>query len=49
MPGTYLLLDHAIFRTHKGLAGELVAVGGEVPEIFESIKFDDVRGSATGH
>lgn len=44
VPGTYLLVDHSIFRTHKGAAGELVVGGDPVPEIFESIKFDDIRG-----
>ena len=47
VPGTYLLVDHSIFRLHKGIAGQLVAGGDEVPEIFESIKFDDIGG--TGH
>lgn len=47
VPGTYLLVDHSIFRLHKGIAGQLVASGAEVPEIFESIKFDDIGG--TGH
>ena len=49
VPGTYLLVDHSIFRIHKGIAGELVAGGDPVPEIFETIKFDDIRGSGTGH
>ncbi len=47
VPGTYLLVDHSIFRLHKGIGGQLVATGDEVPEIFESIKFDDLGG--TGH
>jgi nitrite reductase (NO-forming) len=49
VPGTYLLVDHSIFRIHKGIAGELVAGGDPAPEIFESIKYDDIRGSDTGH
>lgn len=49
VPGTYLLVDHSIFRTHKGAAGQLVVTGEPVPEIFESIKFDNIRGAAAGH
>ena len=45
VPGTYLLVDHSIFRLHKGIAGQLVAGGDEVLEIFESIKFDDIGGT----
>lgn len=44
VPGAYLIVDHSIFRIHKGAAAVLVASGDPVPEIFESIKFDDVRG-----
>jgi nitrite reductase (NO-forming) len=48
VPGTYLLVDHAIFRTHKGAAGELI-VGGEAdPGVFEPVKSDPIRTSA-GH
>lgn len=47
VPGTYLLVDHSIFRLHKGIGGQLVAGGDEAPEIFESITFDDIGG--TGH
>ncbi len=36
-PGTYLLVDHSIFRIDKGAVGELVATGPQVPEIFQSI------------
>ena len=43
VPGTYLLVDHSIFRTHKGAAGVLVAGGEPVPEIYEPIRSDKVR------
>lgn len=49
VPGTYLLVDHSIFRTHKGAAGQLVVAGDPVPEIYESVKFDNIRGTAAGH
>lgn len=35
VPGTYLLVDHAIARTlHKGLVGAIVAEGGANAEVF---------------
>ena len=49
VPGAYLLVDHSIFRTHKGAAGELVVAGAAVPEIFAPIKSDDIRGSSASH
>ena len=49
VPGTYLLVDHSIFRLHKGIGGQLVAAGDEVPEIFESVQYDDILGAAAGH
>jgi len=49
VPGTYLLVDHSIFRTHKGAAGQLVVEGDPVPEIFESVKFDNIRGESATH
>ncbi len=45
VPGTYLLVDHAIFRIHKGAAGELVAGGEAVPGVFEPIKSDKIRAT----
>ena len=49
VPGTYLLVDHSIFRIHKGVAGELVVGGDPVPDIFEPIKSDNIRGSGASH
>jgi nitrite reductase (NO-forming) len=34
VPGTYLLVDHAIFRVAKGAAGALVVTGAHKPEIY---------------
>jgi nitrite reductase (NO-forming) len=35
VPGTYALVDHAIFRAfHKGALGQLKVVGPEAPEIY---------------
>ena len=49
VPGTYLLVDHSLFRTHKGAAAQLVVAGDPVPDIFRPIKSDDLRGGGTGH
>ncbi|MCC6849311.1 MAG: nitrite reductase, copper-containing [Deltaproteobacteria bacterium] len=35
VPGTYLLVDHAIYRTQKGGVGELVVSGTERPDIYD--------------
>lgn len=37
-PGTYLLVDHSIFRIAKGAVGALVVEGPENPTVFKSIK-----------
>jgi nitrite reductase (NO-forming) len=34
VPGTYILVDHALSRTERGLVGYLVVEGEEQPEIF---------------
>jgi nitrite reductase (NO-forming) len=35
VPGQYILVDHALSRTQKGLAGYLIAEGPENPGIFQ--------------
>jgi copper-containing nitrite reductase len=35
-PGTYTLVDHAIFRLDKGAVGFLTATGPKIPGIYES-------------
>jgi nitrite reductase (NO-forming) len=35
VPGTYVLVDHAIFRTAKGALGHLLATGVERPDIYD--------------
>jgi copper-containing nitrite reductase len=37
VPGTYLMVDHAIFRLHKGAAGSIAVAGGKQPEIFDPV------------
>ncbi|MFN2427681.1 MAG: copper-containing nitrite reductase [Candidatus Binatia bacterium] len=35
VPGTYVLVDHAIFRTDKGAAGHLVITGPDRPDLYD--------------
>lgn len=35
VPGTYVLVDHAIFRTGKGGAGHLMVTGPDRPDIYD--------------
>jgi nitrite reductase (NO-forming) len=35
VPGTYTLVDHSLARLDKGGAGQLIAEGPDVPEIFQ--------------
>lgn len=37
-PGTYLLVDHSIFRIDKGAVGQLVVTGPNTPEVFQPSK-----------
>ena len=37
VPGTYLLVDHSIFRIDKGAVGQLKATGASPKGIFESV------------
>ena len=50
VPGAYLLVDHSIFRIHKGAAGMLMVEGKDRPDIYEPIEHSEgLRGdSATG-
>jgi nitrite reductase (NO-forming) len=34
VPGRYILVDHALARLQRGLAGFLIAEGAEAPDIF---------------
>lgn len=45
VPGEYLMVDHSIFRTHKGAAGVIRVEGDENPEVYDSINYsDELRG-----
>ena len=37
VPGNYVLVDHALSRADRGLAGYLIVEGEEQPEIFAPI------------
>ncbi len=43
VPGTYVIVDHSIFRTHKGALGTLVVTGPAAPDIYDPVKFDKIR------
>jgi nitrite reductase (NO-forming) len=43
VPGTYVIVDHSIFRTHKGALGTLVVSGPDRPDIYNPITFDHIR------
>lgn len=36
VPGQYVLVDHALSRAARGLAGTLIVTGPEMPQIFDS-------------
>ncbi len=38
VPGTYILVDHSIFRLDRGAAGVLQVEGPEAPEIYKKLK-----------
>jgi nitrite reductase (NO-forming) len=46
VPGRFVLVDHALSRVEKGLAGYLIVEGEENPEIFEPLQ-ESAEG--TGH
>jgi nitrite reductase (NO-forming) len=48
VPGTYMLVDHALSRAARGLIGQLVVEGEEQPEIFMANETPDAMSTA-GH
>lgn len=44
VPGRFVLVDHALSRAERGLAGYLIVEGDENPDIFSSL--DETRGAA---
>lgn len=47
VPGRFVLVDHALSRAERGLAGYLIVEGEEEPEIFESL--DGLGADMSGH
>ncbi len=43
VPGTYVIVDHSIFRTHKGALATLTVSGPPAPDIYDPVKFDKIR------
>jgi nitrite reductase (NO-forming) len=44
VPGTYMLVDHALSRAARGLIGQLVVEGEEQPEIFKTEETPEQMG-----
>ena len=44
VPGRYILVDHALSRLERGLAGFLIVEGAENPEIFHSAGAPSMAG-----
>jgi nitrite reductase (NO-forming) len=42
VPGQYVLVDHALSRAERGLAGILEVEGPEAPEIFRVLERDEL-------
>jgi nitrite reductase (NO-forming) len=49
VPGTYLLVDHALGRALKGAAGQLVAIGPDNPAIFNSLQLASAANTSHAH
>jgi len=43
VPGTYVPVDHAIYRTQKGALGQIKVQGEENEDVFRPIKNSDIR------
>jgi hypothetical protein len=41
VPGDYVIVDHSIFRVHKGALGVLHVEGEDRPDIYKSIEYSD--------
>ena len=49
VPGDYTLVDHAIFRIHKGATASLHVTGADRPDIYQSITYSKELAGASGH
>lgn len=49
VPGDYTLVDHAIYRIHKGAVASLHVTGADRPDIYQSIKYSKELAGSSGH
>ncbi len=49
VPGSYTVVDHAIFRIHKGAVAAIHVTGDPRPDIYDPIKHSTELDGASGH
>ena len=49
VPGDYTLVDHAIYRIHKGAVASLHVTGADRPDIYQSITYSKELAGSSGH
>lgn len=49
VPGNYTLVDHAIYRIHKGAVAGLHVTGPDRPDLYDSITYSKELDGASGH
>ncbi len=49
VPGTYLMVDHAIFRLHHGAAGSVTFTGAKNPEVYDPVTAGDKAAAMSDH
>jgi len=49
VPGNYTVVDHAIFRIHKGAVAAIHVVGDDQPDIYDPISHSTELDGASGH
>ncbi len=49
VPGNYTVVDHAIFRIHKGAVAAIHVTGADQPDIYDPIKHSTELDTASGH
>ena len=49
VPGDYTLVDHAIYRIHKGAVAALHVTGDPRPDIYDSVKYSTELAGNSGH
>ena len=49
VPGDYTLVDHAIYRIHKGAVAALHVMGADRPDLYQSITYSKELAGNSGH